>query len=366
MRPVHQLVHTLTFGDAISGEVLALQRSFREFGAESDIFAINIDPRFKGLARDYRELQSDYSGEAILHYSLGSPLNALYRGLRHATRSIIHHNLTPAHWFKAINPRIAQHIEMGERELPDLCAISDRLIADSRFNAAEMPAQGRTVEVLNLPIDTERWKIAANSGIEALLRSDPVLHIVHVGRLAPNKCIEDIVKTFYFLRTVQKIPARLWLVGHDIDTELYSFSLKRLVRELDLMDAVNFVGRMADSEVKAVYLNAHAYLCMSEHEGFCCPIIEAMHFGLPVIAYNSSALPDTVSAGGILVNHKRHAELAFLLAKVCRDQALRSQIIENGRRRAAELSIDRFAAKVRAIFDQGANREHLRAGGSGG
>ena len=144
--------------------------------------------------------------------------------------------------------------------------------------------------------------------------------------------------------------SRLWLVGIDTDTELYSFSLKVLLDAFHLKDAVNFVGCLADSEVKALYQSCTAYLCMSEHEGFCLPIIEAMNFGLPVVAFASSAVPDTLGTGGVLFRQKRHAEIAELINEIHLNSELRSRLSKAGVERVAELSFEEFERRVEALF----------------
>jgi L-malate glycosyltransferase len=347
---VHQLVHTLSYGDAISGEVLALQRCFRALGAESEIYALNVHPAYKKIARNAASFPAHFKGRALLHYSLGSPLNDLYRGLNGARRAMIYHNLTPPRWFHGVNPRIVSDLEHGVRELPELCRVTETLIADSSFNAGELKALGFNALVLNLAIDEEKWKVESNSGIGTLLRSNPGIHLLHVGRLAPNKCVEDIIKVFYFLHRYVQEQSKLWLVGIDIDTELYSFALKRLVHELDLQSAVQFVGGRADSELKAFYEASTAYLCMSEHEGFCLPLVEAMYFGLPTFAFASSAVPDTMGSGGVLLKEKRHAEIAELIGRVSTDAALRESLVRAGKERAAQLTLEQFNARVAEIF----------------
>ncbi len=341
-KSIHQLVHTLSYGDAISGEVLAMQRALTQAGCDSKIYAINEHPKLKGLTIPYQQLSSDYDGQIILHYSLGSPLNDLYRSLTKATRVLIYHNLTPAKYYAGINPRVASDIEQGAKELPELLGLSNKIIADSKFNAGELAELGFKAEVLDLPIDPVRWEMETNPGIASLLKNDPVLHLVHVGRFAPNKCIEDIIKVAYLLKEKLKIPLKLWLPGIDIDTEIYSFSLKRLVYFLGLEKEVNFVGCFADSELKALYENSSVYLCMSEHEGFCLPVVEAMHFGLPVIAFASSALPDTIGAGGLLVNEKDHLKIAALVEEVHNNQELRQKLIIAGKERVQSLSFEKF------------------------
>jgi L-malate glycosyltransferase len=356
---IHQLVHTLSYGDAISGEVLALRRVFHEFGWESEIYSINTHPHYQGLTRDYRDFPGDFSGKVILHLSLGSPLSALYLRLEQAERVMIYHNLTPPEWFAGVNPRIVRDITQGLKELPDICRVSDLVIADSAFNAGELERFDVHAKVLALPVDPARWSEPANSGIQALLAGEPVLHLLHVGRLAPNKCIEDIIKVFYFLRHHVAPQAKLWLVGIDIDTEVYSFSLKRLARELEVDDAVQFVGSLSDSEVRALYQGASVYICMSEHEGFCVPLIEAMHFGLPVIAFDSSAVADTVGTGGIIIQQKRHAEIAELVAKVAEPGELRQRMKQAGKERVAQLSYENFKVAAKDLFSVGVKSQRV-------
>jgi glycosyltransferase involved in cell wall biosynthesis len=351
---IHQFVHTLSYGDAISSEVLALRRSLRELGIQSEIYCINVHPRYKGEAHDYRDFVShhgaDFSGTALLHYSLGSPLNDLYLSLKKSRRSLIYHNLTPPHWFEGVNPRIVSDIKRGQEELPLLCKATELLIADSAYNAGELKDLGFDAVVLPLMIDPARWDVPSNPGIASLVQNGAAINVLHIGRFAPNKKLEDIIKVFYFLHHHVNSNSRLWLVGIDIDTELYSFSIKRLVEELRLSHAVTFAGCLDDTEIRALYENSSVYLCMSEHEGFCLPAIEAMHFGLPVIAYGSSALPDTIGGGGIIVTEKKHPEIAELISKIHEDAALRSLLVQRGRERVQELQYDKFKENVSAVF----------------
>lgn len=360
-QPIHQLVHTLSYGDAISTEVLALQRSLRAHGVESEIFSINEHPKLKGCSKKYTSLDNSSKADLILHYSLGSPLTPLYASWSGGRKILIYHNITPASWFQSINARVASDIEEGLRELPEICKLSDLILADSQFNASELVRYGVTAKVLPLLVDPSRWALPRNEGIYSLVKGTPGFHLLHVGRLAPNKCIEDIIKVFYFFYHhvaksstggVGSFPSQLWLVGIDTDTELYSFSLRRLVDELGLQDAVTFAGCMADEEVRALYESCSAYLCMSEHEGFCLPVIEAMHFKLPVVAYDTGAVSETIGSGGIIVKEKRHAQIAELLADLLpeKNSSLRNRMIDAGQEEGVRFSFERFSDAVKATL----------------
>lgn len=350
---IDQFVHTLNYGDAISNEAITLKRIFREMGIESDIYAIHAHEKVKEQVlfwNETREIATTADGKraVILHYSIASPLNNAFKKLTGIKKICLYHNLTPTKWFLAYNDRVVKDLETGREELPHLIKSSDLLLADSDYNKSELIGFGADdVRVVNLPLDSEKWAIAANSGIGASLKAHGGKNLLHVGRLAPNKCVEDIIKAFYFYHHKIEKKSKLWLIGIDIDTEIYSFELRRLVTELRLDGDVHFVGAVADCELKAFYQNSDVYLCMSEHEGFCVPLVEAMSFGLPVIAFDACAVKDTLGDGGLLLARKSPAEVAELINIVLTDKELRQELISRGQHQAQTFSLDNFRTTVK-------------------
>ena len=361
---VSQFVHTLSYGDAISGEVLSINRAIKERGEVSHIFALNVHPKLEHLIGgsvtvvkpdSWREeilLNSRFteSDTIILHYSLGSLLNQIYLELNQPKRVLIYHNITPSKWYDSINRRVADDIKDGIGQLPELARISDELWADSEFNQSELSALGFESKVLPLPLDPTRWELESNSGVAQILSSDPSKHILHVGRLAPNKSIEDLLKIFYFFHHYVCPASKLWLVGIDIDTELYSFALTRFAYELGVEDVVNFTGGVSDGELKSYYQHSDAYLCMSEHEGFCVPILEALHFGLPVFAYDAGAVRGTLGGAGFLFQEKRHAEIAEFMGYVLEQPDLVDSAINAGRVQESRFTFEKFGERLFALL----------------
>jgi glycosyltransferase involved in cell wall biosynthesis len=355
---IHQFVHTLNYGDAISGEAIAIKRLLERLSIESTIYALHAHEKVKsdaviwtGSKEQLADLQALGSEDSvILHYSIASPFNAVFEQLTGTKRGLIYHNLTPVHWFEGYNNRVVKDLELGFEELPSLLKHADFVLADSEFNRAELGSFGRSdAKVLPLLLDEDKWKIETNSGISQLLNSTGEVNLLHVGRIAPNKCIHDIIKSFYFYHHKIERNSKLWLVGIDIDTELYAFELRRLISKLQLSEAVEFVGSVADSELRAFYENCDAYLCMSEHEGFCLPLLEAMYFGLPVIAYDACAVAGTLGDAGLLIDQKDPAKLAELVKLLLSDVKLREQIQERGRARAAEFNPAQFEKLFREL-----------------
>ena len=244
------------------------------------------------------------------------------------------------------------HLEQGLEELPQLLKLSSRILADSTFNKEELAKlTSESVEVLPLPLDGKKWSIPANPGIAAALRGHGGKNFLHVGRIAPNKCLEDIIKSFYFYHHKINPKSKLWFVGHDIDCEIYSLELRRLVSELSLKPFVEFVGSVSDGELKSFYENSDAYLCMSEHEGFCVPLLEAMNYRLPIVAFAGSAIPETVGDAGILLDKKEPALVAEILEQIVENiDGLRDSLIEKGQARVAAFQIDNFSERVQSAI----------------
>ncbi len=356
---IDQFVHTLQYGDAISGEALSIKRILEDLGHDSEIYSLNTHQKLLGIPRKMEDFKIEEKRDAIiLHYSIGSSQNKIYAEISNAKKFIIYHNLTPEKWFSSYNFKVTSDLSQGKYELPSLLQLSDYCLADSNFNADELKSFGvETPLVLPLLIDPKRWEAPANQGIVSALKatrtSTQGANILHVGRIAPNKCIDDIIKSFYFYHHKFDQTSRLWLVGHDIDTEIYSFELRQLVEELRLKGFVNFVGSVSDDELQGFYEASDIYLCMSEHEGFCVPLIEALHHGLPVIAFSSSAIPETLGSGGILLDEKDPLKTALIIKNLLSDTALRSSLKEIGQKQIEKFSVEIFTNNLKTqILDK--------------
>ncbi len=353
---IDQFVHTLQYGDAISGEALSIKRVLNDLGYDSEIVSLNTHEKYKGQnihLREFNQGRANNCAMAINHYSIASPLNDTFRSLTKAKKALIYHNITPPSWFSSYNHRVTEDLKKGRADLAQLSEITDLAIADSSFNRQELVELGfKNPHVLPLPLDPIRWSGPANSGIANILSSHGGPNILHVGRLAPNKCIEDIIKGFYFFHHKFSPKSRLWLIGSDTDTELYSFELRRIVSDLRLKNAVTFAGSVSDDELKAFYENSDLYLCMSEHEGFCVPAIEALHFEVPLIFFKSSALPETLGEGALGIDDKNPLKIACLMNELLANKAVQSELIIKSKVELSRFSIKTFKKDLSALISK--------------
>jgi len=205
-------------------------------------------------------------------------------------------------------------------------------LADSQFNASELVAAGfENPQVLPLLLDRSNWKGPVDRRIPRSL-DDGFTNILFVGRCAPNKRIEDLIFTLYFSQQCVNRSTRLIHVGSAAGLERYQALLKTKARELKVEHVV-MAGAVRADELRGYYQAADVFLCLSEHEGFCIPLLEAMGHDVPVIAYDAGAVSETLDGSGVLIREKRFEVIAETVERVAADHRLRDGIVRGQRER---------------------------------
>ena len=331
---VHQLLPVFSYGDAIGAATLRTQAMLHGLGYRSETFAEVIDPRLQRSARPAAELLASLQdGDAVLYrLSIGSPLASLVERSG-ARRVIVYHNITPARYFGGTNPRVTYWLERGRGDLRRLAPIADLVIGDSTYNLDEaVEAGARHGAVVPPPADLERLLPHASQP------STPPT-VVFVGRMAPNKRHDTLVRALVALRATEVVDARLALVGTADDTSTYLTRLRTLVSSLGVEDAVDIVAeRVTDSQVAARYATAAVFATASEHEGFCVPLVEAMAFDVPVVAYAAGAVPETAGGAALLLDDRDPLLWAAALARAIGDSRVRDMLIKRGRSRLQDFA----------------------------
>lgn len=330
--------------DAISNHTLQVRRVLREAGYGSHIWAEHILGNLGREARPYQE-DSPLPGEhrlLIYQMSTGSAMAGWLRSRARAGEELLghYHNITPASYFARWEPHIALAMDNARQELYMLAPHTALSFADSAYNEEELLECGyeRTL-VCPLLVDLDEYHRSPDRAtLDRLRRRREGTQWLFVGRVAPNKCQHDIVGAFAVYRRVFDPNARLTLVGGGTSPN-YLAAVQRLIGELDLGDSVEILGGVGDAELLAHWAVADVFVCMSEHEGFCVPILEAMELGVPVVAYAAAAVPETLGGAGVLVDDKDPLEVAKAVDKACRPGPAREHLIKAGRERAAIFSL---------------------------
>jgi glycosyltransferase involved in cell wall biosynthesis len=329
---VHQIVSALSFGDAVSNDAIALRKILRKNGFNSNIYAKYIDPRVSDFVEPIEKYQPDPTTLMIYHFAFGGAGVSEYVIDLPDIKILKYHNITPPHFFYPYNKNIALGCETGLKELKELIRHFHFGFGDSKFNCTDLNKLGLTnTVVLPVLLDFENIN-QMNKKINPVKEQDMV-NIIFVGRISPNKKQDDLLKIFYFYHFFINKNSRLSFIGK-CDDDLYYHHLRNLIKKLDLEQAVVFTGLIENDHLIRHYKTADVFLCMSEHEGFCVPLVESMYFGIPIIAFNSSCIPDTLGNSGILINDKsKYKEIAELMDLVINDKTLKEKIVKRQRER---------------------------------
>lgn len=343
---VVQLLPSLVKGDAISNDAVCMDEVLRKEGYETRIYA---DYLGNGMSRETVSLVGDKPniGEEdllIYHLSTGSRLNALVKKLP-CRKLFIYHNITPASFFAGCSPLMEQKAQKGLYEIRQLRDSADMVLAVSRYNREHLQSMGYTcpIEVLPILIPWEEYDREVDSDILQKYK-DGYYNILFTGRIAPNKKQEDLIAAFCEFHRKYQPKSRLILVGNEAGMESYGRELRKYVSALGLRGQdVVFAGHISFQELLGFYRAADVFLSLSEHEGFCVPLVEAMHFSIPVVAFDAAAIGETLGGSGILLERKEPAYVARVLRELQANPSLRERIVEGQDKRLCDFEKDRIA-----------------------
>jgi glycosyltransferase involved in cell wall biosynthesis len=338
---IHQLLPNLSYGDAISNHALAIRDRLRAQGYSSEIFVRHVDPRVAQQCRVFQDGLIPAAAGLLYHHSIGSEITPA--AMAHpGPKCLIYHNITPAEFFEPWRPDFAGLLRQGRRDMYDLASSFPLSVGVSAFNAGELATFGfRDPGVLPIAIDPGKWDFPADEALMQELQ-DGRTNLLFVGRLSPNKRQDQLTEAFTcYLRFDPT--ARLILVGDGGPFDPYVEHLHALLRQPGLRGRVILTGHVNDAQLAAYYRTAHLFWSMSEHEGFCVPLIEAMWFDVPILAYKSSAVPETLATAGLLLTTKDQlSEVAAVVKLLVHDSTLRDAVLKAQRQRRQDFLPERI------------------------
>jgi len=350
---VNQWVPAAHRGDAIGDSARHVLDLLRQLGHESELYALTIDDALTDEVRTFDDPSSRRGEITILHYALPSPMTAALKSLR-GRRVLQYHNLTPPVFFAPYDPALFRLALIGRQELSTLAGHVDLALGVSEYNRRELEAAGfESTAVLPLAIDLERVRHAApRPSLDSAL-DDELVNFLFVGRIAPNKMIEDHIRLAEHYKRYVDAYYRFIFVGRYDAVPRYYSMIRALMAEYRLLnDRFIFTGPVPDEDLAAYYRNAAVYVSLSEHEGFCAPLLEAMAADVPVLAYSAAAVPETLGGAGVQFAPKDLEHAAELLGALAFDDDLRAKVIAGQRRRLADFGDDRITRDLTRLFDR--------------
>jgi glycosyltransferase involved in cell wall biosynthesis len=365
MRParIDQVLHILAHKDAIGNHVIRMREVLMAAGFESEIYSGEVHPELKNETRPIAELAdapvpttasaAANSRWLLFHHSIGSKVAEVVLD-RPEPLLIDYHNITPPDLIDGWAPGVLDELLQGEEQLLKLAPKAFFGLAHSEFSERELRAVGCTQTRVVPPLfDIDNGVRPDPTVLRSLEaeKADGGRDWLFVGRISPHKAQHDLVKALAATRELYDPRARLHLVGTSLGED-YPRALERYAKRLGLEEAVRMPGAVADRVLAAYYETADVFVCVSDHEGFCVPLVEAMARGLPVVGFAAGAVEETIADGGIVLAGKSPLEVAAAVNLITSNPALARHIAVSARRRAAELAMPAGGERVAEAIEE--------------
>src|SRR4051812_9734967 len=354
---VHQVLSGAGPFDAVTNEALAFRRCFERWGWGGTDVAAALDPRMNGAVKPLAALSPARDDLLLIHYSAYAPR---VRGVLDLPQRklLLSHNVTPpprpqrrppptaprgrGRWPR--EPMTAVQCALGRTQMPDFVRACDAFAADSAFNAGELREAGAE-DVAVLPVLADPRALGEPGAADP--PGPPT--VLFVGRLMPHKRQDEVIRVFALYAREHAPDARLVLVGEPL-TARYASELRALADAV-APGQVTFERSLSRAELAERFRSAHAFLCLSEHEGFCIPVLEALHFGLPVVARPAGAVPEVAGDAALLVDDADPAVVAELLHLAVSDGDLRAELRRRGAARVEAFAPERTERALRELVE---------------
>ncbi len=354
---IHQFVHSYVDHDATATHARHLQRIIREMGIASEVYAGEWRGALSKATsfRDFPSAASNLSKQTWLLYQFAtaSPI-AAYLADRTERVAINYHNITPYDYLAPWEPAVAPELNVARGQLRDLVPHVELGIGVSRFNESELIDLGcKKTAVAPVLFDPSEFSNDIDKATHSKLQRAKTrggADILFVGRLAPHKCQHHLIAAFAMYQRFIDPLSRLHLVG-GVSSHRYWTTLNKYVESLSLTDHVTITKGVSSEVLGAYYRNADVFVCLSEHEGFGVPLLEAMHHNVPVVAFDAAAIGETMGDAGILLDDKSPAVVAQAWDRVLHDDVLAQELRRRGRIRMEDFSLKKSSTRWRSIIE---------------
>jgi glycosyltransferase involved in cell wall biosynthesis len=326
--------------------MICFGKRFRDLGFESEIYSEHVSTSVRSEAQKFNRYKPSDKDLLIYHHSIHSEVLSFLLD-QNAPKVLIYHNVTPAYFYEPYDLQFSYILKRGREELSE---IKDQFVlsfAVSDFNAKELEHLGyQDVKVIPIAYDFESLNIPHVNRNKYEGKK-----ILFVGRIAPNKKQDDLIRFAEIFKKYFRDDFQIQIVGYSSpSTKTYQEELFKLVQFWNLENHIHFSGYVTLPELVGYFKNSDLFFSMSEHEGFCVPILESMYFNLPIVAYSAGAIPETLGGSGILFKEKNFAKIGEMIEEILVNERLRSQIIKKQNQVIEKYrSIDLTESFIRAI-----------------
>ena len=344
-----QVREYLSYGDGIGNTIISMDKILSE-RYDTVVAVRQCSVECESLDRlahfniiDELEIQKD----DIVIYHFGEWCSLLKELMDIKCKKILmYQNVTYPFFYSGINNDIALNCSRAQQYVRNSASCFLKALTPSLFSQNELINMGwnsEDVYLLPLPVSLEKKNVTEKKKNEERT-------FLFVGRMVPNKKIEDVIRVFDFYRRNYYKNSYLKLVGGN-SKDIYYRSLCKYIEKNNIKN-VEFTGRVTDEKLEEMYRTSDIYLCMSEHEGFCMPLIEAMGYEIPVVAYYAAAVPDTMGNAGVLLESKDPEYVCEKIDRIFEDESYRKQLIEVQNRHIDTYIRDDYEKKLFDIIEE--------------
>jgi len=348
MIKIAQVCYSISTGDGVSGQVLWMDWAFKKLGYCAEIYCYRYTEDI-GHLKPFTDLIYDKDTIVIYHFSCG---NSLANKILDYPGPILlyYHNITPAHFFWSYSWGNLRNCLRGRYQLGKLRNNTMYAWAASEYSRQELLQKKYSkTSVLPICVDYQAY-YQQPEDIQLVSRyKDGKLNILFVGRVVPHKKQEDLIKILAYYKKAINKEVRLILVGNSKTS--YQDKLLQLAKNLGVEEDVVFPGKVSFIELCTYYRLSDLFLCMSEHEGFCIPLIESMIFMKPVFAYSAAAVAETVDNAGVLFHEKDIADIANTISRTMKSSSALAQLNHNMKIRLTTLDPEATLQKLKSDMD---------------
>jgi L-malate glycosyltransferase len=348
---INQWVPAAHRGDAIGDSARRVRDMLRAAGHDSELYALTIDEDLRDDVRPFLDQGARQGQITIFHFALPSPMTDAFASLS-GIRVLQYHNITPAAFFAPYDAQLFRLAALGRLELRSLAGRVDLALGDSEFNRQELEELGfgRT-GVMPIAVNMERLTAAPRRPALEKVLGDGLINFLFVGRIVPNKRIEDHIRLAEMYKRYIDSYYRFIFVGRYDGLPRYHAMIRALIVQYRMLpERFIFTGAVPDEDLAAYYRWADAYISLSEHEGFCVPLVEAMATDVPVLAYAAGAVPETLGGAGVLFSPKDFEFAAEMLGTLVYDRPVRDRIVSGQRRRVRDFAPDRIEQRLKDVL----------------
>jgi glycosyltransferase involved in cell wall biosynthesis len=340
-KAIHQFHSGAASGDAVTNAMFFTQGLLQGLGFQSRIYAEHIPQELSGKIDPFQKYRPRPDQALMVHHSMGHDRTDWILA-NPEPKLLVYHNITPAKYFSE-ESCFRRYSEIGRKQLELFRPVMKTAICDSEFNAQELRHLGYE-QPLVIPLLLDVEEIGTAPWTTSIPQTQGNLFtMLFVGRIAPNKCQHHVIEVFRHVQGMLDRPAQLIFIG---DFQAAGDYYPSLEQEADLSRSIHFLGKVSPEDLYGWYRAADVFVCMSEHEGFGVPLIEAMAFNVPVIAYKSSGVAQTLDGAGLLVGEKRFPEIAALIKLLAEDRALRRAVIRRQRERVHDFHRSKITSQL--------------------